>query len=51
MILSFHATKIFNTFEGGGYFVLKQKIKGEIDKIRNFGITDEETVDCLSNEW
>ena len=46
-VLSFHATKIFNTFEGGAIICKTKELKERVDKIRNFGITDEETVDCL----
>ena len=46
-VLSFHATKIFNTFEGGAIICKTKELKDRVDKIRNFGITDEETVDCL----
>lgn len=46
-VLSFHATKIFNTFEGGAIICNTKELKDKVDKIRNFGITDEETVSCL----
>ena len=46
-VLSFHATKIFNTFEGGAIICKTKELKDRVDKIRNFGITDEETVACL----
>ena len=43
-VLSFHATKVFNTFEGGAIICNDAKTKSYIDKLKNFGITDEVTV-------
>jgi dTDP-4-amino-4,6-dideoxygalactose transaminase len=43
-ILSFHATKVFNTFEGGAIISHDEKTKEHIDQLKNFGITDETTV-------
>lgn len=43
-ILSFHATKVFNTFEGGAIICKDEKTKLYIDQLKNFGITDETTV-------
>lgn len=43
-ILSFHATKVFNTFEGGAIVCHDEKTKRHIDNLKNFGITDETTV-------
>lgn len=42
--LSFHATKIFNTFEGGAIVCPDPEIKKRIDQIKNFGFEDESTV-------
>ena len=42
--LSFHATKVFNTIEGGALVVHDEKTKKRIDNLKNFGITDEVTV-------
>ena len=42
--LSFHATKVFNTIEGGALVVHDEKTKHHIDNLKNFGITDEVTV-------
>ncbi len=42
--LSFHATKVFNTIEGGALIVHDEKTKKRIDNLKNFGITDEVTV-------
>lgn len=43
-ILSFHATKVFNTFEGGAIICPDAKTKQRIDQLKNFGIVDEVTV-------
>lgn len=43
-ILSFHATKIFNTFEGGAIVCRDAKTKLKIDQLKNFGFVDEITV-------
>ncbi|OAT23451.1 aminotransferase [Buttiauxella gaviniae ATCC 51604] len=43
-ILSFHATKVFNTFEGGAIVCPDAKTKERIDRLKNFGFVDELTV-------
>lgn len=43
-ILSFHATKIFNTFEGGAIISHTPEMKRRIDQLKNFGFVDEVTV-------
>jgi dTDP-4-amino-4,6-dideoxygalactose transaminase len=43
-VLSFHATKVFNTFEGGAIICPDAKTKTLIDRLKNFGFTDEVTV-------
>jgi len=43
-ILSFHATKVFNTFEGGAIVCHDEKTKQRIDFLKNFGFSDEVTV-------
>lgn len=43
-ILSFHATKVFNTFEGGAIICKDANTKKRIDDLKNFGIHDEVTV-------
>ncbi|UVJ45418.1 dTDP-4-amino-4,6-dideoxy-D-glucose aminotransferase VioA [Pseudomonas sp. LS1212] len=43
-VLSFHATKVFNTFEGGAIICPDAKIKQRIDYLKNFGFADETTV-------
>lgn len=43
-VLSFHATKVFNTFEGGAIVCRDAKTKVLIDHLKNFGFIDEVTV-------
>ena len=43
-VLSFHATKVFNTFEGGAIICPDDKTKKRIDQLKNFGFVDEVTV-------
>lgn len=43
-VLSFHATKVFNTFEGGAIICPDAKTKQRIDHLKNFGFVDEITV-------
>ena len=42
--LSFHATKVYNTIEGGALIMHDEKIKKRIDYLKNFGFVDEVTV-------
>lgn len=43
-VLSFHATKVFNTFEGGAIVCPDAKTKQRLDHLKNFGFVDETTV-------
>lgn len=43
-VLSFHATKMFNTFEGGAIISPSLEAKRRIDRLKNFGIVDETTI-------
>ena len=43
-ILSFHATKLFHTAEGGALVARDPQVQQRIDLLRNFGIKDEATV-------
>lgn len=43
-VLSFHATKVFNTFEGGAIICRDATMKQRIDYLKNFGFADEVTV-------
>lgn len=42
--LSFHATKVYNTVEGGAMIMHDEKMKKRIDYLKNFGFADEVTV-------
>jgi dTDP-4-amino-4,6-dideoxygalactose transaminase len=43
-VLSFHATKVFNTFEGGAIICHDEATKKRIDHLKNFGFENEITV-------
>ena len=43
-VLSFHATKVFNTFEGGAIVCADAQTKQHIDHLKNFGFVNETTV-------
>jgi len=43
-VLSFHATKVFHTFEGGAIICPDAKTKQRIDYLKNFGFADEVTI-------
>jgi dTDP-4-amino-4,6-dideoxygalactose transaminase len=43
-MLSFHATKLFSTAEGGALIVRSEVQRKRINFLKNFGIADEETV-------
>lgn len=43
-VLSFHATKVFNTIEGGAIICPDEKTKIRIDYLKNFGFANETTV-------
>ena len=47
-IISFHATKVFNTFEGGAIVSHSADMKQRIDQLRNFGIVNEATINDIS---
>lgn len=42
--LSFHATKVYNTIEGGAMVMKDEATKKRIDYLKNFGFADEVTV-------
>lgn len=46
-VLSFHATKVFNTLEGGAIICHDASTKKQIDYLKNFGFADETTVMML----
>jgi dTDP-4-amino-4,6-dideoxygalactose transaminase len=43
-VLSFHATKLFSSIEGGAVVSQSQEVRDRIQSLKNFGIADEETV-------
>jgi len=43
-VLSFHATKVFNTIEGGAVISLDRKAKEHVDRLRNFGFYGDTTL-------
>lgn len=46
-VLSFHATKVFHTFEGGAVIVPDHETKCAIDRLANFGFVDAQTVEAI----
>lgn len=42
--LSFHATKVYNTIEGGAMVMHDERMKMRIDYLKNFGFANETTV-------
>jgi dTDP-4-amino-4,6-dideoxygalactose transaminase len=43
-VLSFHATKVYSTIEGGAIVCHDEKLKKRVDYLKNFGFSDETTV-------
>lgn len=43
-VLSFHATKVFNSFEGGAIIAPDATTKQALDRMTNYGIVDEVTI-------
>ena len=46
-VLSFHATKVFNTFEGGAIVSQSKDMKIKIDQHKNFGFTGETSINGI----
>ena len=46
-VLSFHATKVFTTFEGGAIISRSAEMKEKINQLKNFAIINEEIVSGL----
>jgi dTDP-4-amino-4,6-dideoxygalactose transaminase len=44
-VVSFHATKVYNTIEGGAIISHTPEMKHHIDNLKNFGFRDETTVE------
>lgn len=43
-VVSFHATKVFNTFEGGAVICKDAETKSKLDSLKNFGIESETSI-------
>jgi dTDP-4-amino-4,6-dideoxygalactose transaminase len=46
-VFSFHATKFFNTFEGGAIVTNDDELAKKLQLMRNFGFADYDQVSCL----
>lgn len=46
-IISFHATKVFNCFEGGAIIAPDAETKQKLDRLTNYGIVDELTIEDI----
>lgn len=46
-MFSFHATKVYNTIEGGAIAYKDEKIGKALYELKNFGIKDEEEIDAI----
>jgi dTDP-4-amino-4,6-dideoxygalactose transaminase len=46
-VFSFHATKVFNTIEGGAVTYLNSDLRKMLNNLKNFGITGKESVECV----
>lgn len=46
-MFSFHATKVFNTIEGGAVTFKDSSLKTTLDHLKNYGITGPETVESV----
>lgn len=46
-VVSFHATKVFNTFEGGAIICHDKETKDKLKKLTNFGFVNELEIDGL----
>lgn len=46
-MFSFHATKVFNTIEGGAVTFKDRSLKKNLDHLKNYGITGPETVESV----
>lgn len=47
-MFSFHATKVFNTIEGGALTYKDEKLKDILNSYKNFGITAQESVEYVA---
>lgn len=46
-MFSFHATKVFNTIEGGAVILKDGSLKPKLDYLKNFGITGPDTIEYI----
>jgi dTDP-4-amino-4,6-dideoxygalactose transaminase len=46
-MFSFHATKLFHTAEGGAIACADPELRHRIERLKNFGIADQETVESV----
>ncbi|MDA9004281.1 DegT/DnrJ/EryC1/StrS family aminotransferase [bacterium] len=46
-VVSFHATKVFNTFEGGAVICKDAETKSKLDSLKNFGIKSETSIPSI----
>ena len=46
-IFSFHATKVFNTIEGGAVTYKEENLKAKLNNLKNFGITGPESIEDI----
>jgi Predicted pyridoxal phosphate-dependent enzyme apparently involved in regulation of cell wall biogenesis len=46
-MFSFHATKVFNSIEGGGIVYHDNELKGTLHSLKNFGIYDKEDIQII----
>ncbi|WP_203292325.1 aminotransferase class I/II-fold pyridoxal phosphate-dependent enzyme [Maricaulis parjimensis] len=46
-VFSFHATKLFHTFEGGAVTTECSELAERLRQLRNFGFTEYDQVDCI----
>lgn len=46
-VFSFHATKVFNTIEGGAITYKDETLKEKLNPLKNFGITGEEEISFI----
>ena len=47
-MFSFHATKVFNTIEGGAVTFNEESLKEKLNELKNFGITGPESVEYVA---
>lgn len=48
-MFSFHATKVYHTIEGGAICYHDEELGRKLYKLRDFGIKDSETIDCIGS--